>query len=84
MRTLIVTTLAALAPVVAIADETAGTVLAYDRVANVIVLEDKSVWSLETLAEVPAELAAGQHVTIDFKSNGDNGWEKINAVVISQ
>ncbi len=76
--------LVALTPMAAFADKTDGLVLAYDRVENVIVLGDKSVWSLETLAEVPADLAAGKHVEIDYLSNGDNGWSKINALVVSE
>ncbi|MHA6325116.1 hypothetical protein [Roseivivax sp. CAU 1753] len=83
MRTPFIAALIALTPLAAFADETSGTVLAYDRVANILVLGDKSVWSLETLKEVPADLSAGQRVTITYTSNGDNGWSAINAVTIT-
>ena len=36
----------------ALADETSGTVLAYDRVAMVIVLDDKTVYQLSDKTEV--------------------------------
>ena len=82
MRSLIAAALLAATAVPAFADSTQGTVLAYDRVANVIVLEDKTVWSLETLKIVPEGLKAGDMVEINFTSNADNGWGRINAVTI--
>ncbi|MGR3271763.1 hypothetical protein DU478_19890 [Thalassococcus profundi] len=82
MRSLIAAALLAVTAVPAFADSTQGTVLAYDRVANVIVLEDKTVWSLETLKTVPEGLKAGDTVEINFTSNADNGWGRINAVTI--
>ncbi|MFZ5963301.1 hypothetical protein ACOXXX_10145 [Thalassococcus sp. BH17M4-6] len=82
MRAFLVSALLASAALPAFADSTQGTVLAFDRVANVMVLTDKTVWSLETLDVVPADLKAGDVVEIDFHSNADNGWDKINAVVI--
>ena len=82
MRSLIAAALLAVTAVPAFADSTQGTVLAYDRVANVIVLEDKTVWSLETLKIVPEGLKAGDMVEINFTSNADNGWGRINAVTI--
>ncbi|SIT18789.1 hypothetical protein SAMN05421759_1352 [Roseivivax lentus] len=82
MRSLIVAVFIAAIATPIFADSTTGTVLAFDRQANVIVLTDKTVWSLETLKDVPAELKAGGVIEIDFRSNADNGWDKINAVVI--
>ena len=82
MRSLIAAALLAVTAVPAFADSTQGTVLAFDRVANVIVLEDKTVWSLETLKIVPEGLKAGDMVEINFTSNADNGWGRINAVTI--
>ncbi|QFS82590.1 hypothetical protein FIU97_07190 [Roseivivax sp. THAF40] len=82
MRSLIAAIFIAAVATPVIADSTTGTVLAFDRKANVIVLTDKTVWSLETLEEVPADLKAGDVIEIDFRSNADNGWDKINAVVI--
>lgn len=57
----------------ALADVTNGTILAYDRLANVIVLTDKTHWTLAPDALVPADLKAGDKVMIDFVSDGDNG-----------
>ncbi|WP_299816903.1 hypothetical protein [uncultured Jannaschia sp.] len=63
----------------ALADEVSGTILAYDRQANVIVFSDRSVWELGDL-EVPEDLEAGDRVTIDFTSAGDSGIGKANAL----
>ncbi|WP_299836450.1 hypothetical protein [uncultured Jannaschia sp.] len=70
---------ALLAATPALADQTTGTILAYDREANVIVFNDRSVWELGDL-EVPDDLEAGERVTIDFTSAGDSGIGKANAV----
>jgi hypothetical protein len=82
MRALLTTAALIAAVTPAFADSTQGTVVAFDRVAKVLVLEDKTVWSLETLKDIPADLKSGDDVTIDFTSNADNGWGKINAIVI--
>ena len=37
----------------AFADQTSGTIIAYDRLANVIVFKDKSVWTLDAKTMVP-------------------------------
>lgn len=66
----------------AFADSTSGTVVAFDRKANVLVMDDKTVWSLETLASVPEGLKSGDVITIQYTSNADNGWGKINAIQI--
>ena len=42
----------------AIADQTTGTIVAYDRLANTL---------------VPSDLQAGDAVTLTFTSDGDNG-----------
>lgn len=82
MRAFLTTVLLIAAAAPAFADSTQGTVVAFDRVAKVLVLADKTVWSLETLKEIPADLKSGDAVTIDFTSNADNGWGKINAITI--
>ncbi len=76
MRPIVVLALLTLAAP-ALADKTSGSILAYDRLANVIVLTDKTHWQLNPQTLVPADLAAGDKVTIDFKSDGDNGAGKI-------
>ena len=78
MRTLLLAvTLLAAAP--ALADETTGTILAYDRLASRVVLNDRTVWELGTTL-VPADLAAGDVVTIAYNSAGDSGVGKITTL----
>ena len=74
---------AAFAPAVlagpAAADETTGTIRAYDRLAHVIVLEDKTIWEFPGELTLPADLKAGDTVKIDFVSTGD-GVGKIESI----
>ncbi|SEM78563.1 hypothetical protein [Palleronia pelagia] len=75
---------AALFAAPAFADTVTGTVLAFDRMAQVIVLDDKSVWSLEDGgATAPEGLVAGDTVTIDFQTVSDNGFGKILGIGIA-
>lgn len=65
----------------ALADSTEGAVVAYDRKAGVIVLEDKTIWSLEgSEATPPADLKAGDRVKIEYQSEGDDGISMIDAI----
>jgi hypothetical protein len=57
----------------AFADSTGGTVIAFDRVENVIVLDDKTIWYIPTTVALPEDLVAGDEILIDYISNGDNG-----------
>jgi hypothetical protein len=80
MRILLASALLAVATPV-FADETTGTVLAFDRVAGVIVLTDRTVYSLDLLGSNPVEdMVAGDKVVIDFESAGENGIGKINSI----
>lgn len=83
MRVLL-TSAALLAALPAFADETSGTVLAYDRVAHVLVLDDKTVWSLPGDLILPDDLVAGDTITIEFETAGDNGVGKINSITRSE
>ena len=82
MRPILIASLLAASVTPAFADSTSGMVVAFDRKANVLVLEDKTVWSLETLKVVPAALKSGDMVEINYTSNADNGWGKINTIEI--
>jgi len=82
VRPLIIAALLAAAAVPALADTSSGTIVAYDRVANILVLNDKTVWSLGTLKNPPEGLAAERIITIDFTTAGDSGWARINSVCI--
>ncbi len=64
----------------AFADETTGSIVAFDRMANVIVLDDKSVWAIDPKAMVPSDLKAGDNVTLTFLSDGDNGAKPVSTV----
>ena len=65
----------------ALADSTSGKILAYDRKAQLIVLEDKTVWSLDgSEAAAPDALKAGDEVEIDFESEGEDGISKIESI----
>ena len=72
MRILIAAALLA-AATPAIADQTTGTILAFDRQADIIVMADKTIWQLNPKTLIPADLAAGDTVTIVFTSTGENG-----------
>ncbi len=65
----------------ALADSTTGEILAYDRLANVIILNDKTVWEIVPKdLPLPADLKQGDKITIDFFTNGDSGVGKINSI----
>jgi hypothetical protein len=63
----------------AAADETTGTIVAYDRLAHVIVLEDKTIWPFPGTMELPADLKAGDKVKIMFTSGGE-GIARIDSI----
>jgi hypothetical protein len=62
----------------ALADTTTGTIVAFDRVANVIVMEDKTIWQLSADTVVPEGLLAGDSITITFTSLGDDGVKSVD------
>lgn len=81
MRLMIAAATAALFALPAIADETQGEILAYDRVANVLVLSDKTVWNLPATLEVPADLVAGETVKLVYQTSGEDGVKAIDALI---
>lgn len=64
----------------ALADETEGHVMAFDRVSNILVLTDKTVWHIGPDVTVPADLANGDRVLIDFVSEGEEGVTEISSM----
>ena len=65
------------------ADTATGTIIAYDRKAQVIVMDDKSVWSLRGKdTPVPADLKAGDKVQIEAESAGEDGYGKITEIKV--
>ncbi|MDH3217759.1 MAG: hypothetical protein OEN01_16040 [Candidatus Krumholzibacteria bacterium] len=67
-------------------DITEGTVLAFDRKANILVFTDKTVWPLEKLKVPLAEdLKAGDRIEVRYDSNEDDGVTAIFSIkVLSQ
>ena len=79
MRTLIAAALI-LAALPATAKETSGTVLTFDKAKNIVVLTDKTVWDLRDATTVPADLAAGEKVRIEYVSEGEDCIERTVAL----
>lgn len=63
-----------------LADETTGEILAYDRLAKVLVLTDKTVWQLDDATELSADLVAGDSVRIVFTGGGESGIGPVASV----
>ncbi len=70
--------LAAAAP--ASADETTGRILAYDRLANVLVMADRTVWTLPADLLVPADMEAGDRVRMVYGTAGEDGVTRMNSL----
>lgn len=64
----------------ALADQTEGLILSFDRVDRIIVLTDKTVWELPEELETPPDLGRGDRVLIDFDSAGEDGLTAIEAI----
>ncbi|MDH3449078.1 MAG: copper-binding protein [Gammaproteobacteria bacterium] len=61
-------------------DVTVGTILVFDRKANLIVLTDRTVWALEAMkSKVPGGLKAGDRIEIEYESDED-GVSAINGI----
>ena len=80
MRVLLTSAALIVSAIPALADNTSGTVLAFDRVAHVLVLDDKTVWNLPPDLMLPENLAAGDTITIDYDGAGENGYGEINGI----
>ena len=76
-RLTLIAALALASPV--LADETEGEILAYDRLANLVVMRDRTVWRLGTLL-VPADLQSGDRVRIDYEMAGEDGITRIDSL----
>lgn len=63
-----------------LADTTSGTVLAYDRVAKILIMEDKTIWRLSDTTVIPENLVAGDTIKITFTSGGDEGVRSVNVL----
>ena len=64
------------------ADISEGTVLVFDRKANLVVLTDRSVWALELLkSPAPTGLKAGDRIRIEYDSD-EEGISSIYGIEI--
>ena len=84
MRFLLPAALSIVAAFPAVADEASGQILAYDRVAHILVLEDKSVWTLDPALVLPEDLAAGDKITIVYEGKADDGIGAISTLTKSR
>ena len=69
-----------LAAAPALADETEGEILAYDRLANLVVMRDRTVWELGAELMVPADLQSGDRVRLVYRTAGEDGVTKIDSI----
>ncbi|WP_172299366.1 hypothetical protein [Pseudoruegeria sp. HB172150] len=65
----------------AFADQTTGTVAAYDAATNQLTFTDNTVWYLPASVTMPASIQPGDAVAITYVTNSDNGWGKILTVL---
>lgn len=64
-------------------DTISGKIIAYDRKAEVVVMEDRSVYSLADYdAPVLAELQAGDIVKIETTGEGEDGYGLVTEITI--
>ena len=83
MRLLAATAAALLAAATpALADETTGEILAFDRVAGVLVLTDKTVWEFGPDTVGPVELNRGDRVKIVYETAGEDGLTAIDVIIL--
>ena len=80
MRSVLLAALLAVPALPAAADEVTGEILAYDRLANVLIMRDKTVWQLGSDVAVPSDLAAGDRVRIVYETAGEDGLTKIDSL----
>lgn len=86
MNRIFVAAAAGLVPLVlampASADSTSGRVLSYDRVARSLVMNDRTVYTLSTETQIPETLSAGDEISVEFQSPGEDGIAKVVSITI--
>ena len=66
----------------ALADEVTGTVVAHDRVAHRVIMDDRTIYEYDPAKTVlPRAILAGDRIRIDFRG-GEDGIEAIDAIEI--
>ncbi len=56
----------------ALADQTDGIVASFDGRTGVLVMDDRTVWTLPA-ASLPVDLTVGARIRIEFEGLGENG-----------
>ena len=64
----------------AVADETEGLILSFDRVDRILVMTDLTVWELPETVETPADLGRGDRIQIEYATAGEDGLTAITAI----
>lgn len=66
----------------ALADEVEGTVVAHDRLAHRVIMDDRTIYEYNpATTELPRAILAGDRVRIDFRG-GEDGIESITSIEI--
>jgi hypothetical protein len=60
-------------PILATADDTTGTVVAFDPASNVLLLPARTVWMLPAGTAIPHIVRPREKIRLPFLSNADNG-----------
>lgn len=85
MRIALLSVLATLVAAPVLAETITAPILAFDRKANIIVLTDKTVWTLAGGdMVVPEGLKAGDVVTMVYKPVGDDGLGKVTEITLAE
>ena len=66
----------------ALADEVEGTVVAHDRLAHRVIMDDRTIYEYDPAKTVmPRAILAGDRVRIDFRG-GEDGIEAVTEIEI--
>lgn len=72
----------AVVAVPALADEVTGTVVAHDRVAHRVIMEDRTIYEYDpATTELPRAILAGDTVRVTYRG-GEDGIEAIERIEI--
>ncbi|MEQ8778366.1 MAG: hypothetical protein RIE06_01800 [Roseibium album] len=80
MRSLLALLIAGSLMAPALADETEGLILSFDRVDRIVVMTDMTVWQIPITIETPEDLGRGDRIHVEFDSAGEDGLTEITAI----
>ncbi|SFA88158.1 hypothetical protein SAMN05421688_1445 [Poseidonocella pacifica] len=72
--------LVALAATTATADQTTGKVVSFDARSKVLVMADKTVWELGSVALLPEGITTGDTLQLTYETAGEDGLTSIDLV----